>query len=371
MTQPETSPAVPPALQWRRMLVLNFVISCACTVLVWAVSPKAGLRFFVFTFAFCLVFANGFGLPAAFLIAAVAKRQKHAELRFPYNWIAAATMILVFTLFGTFLGMILLRAVGFVEGASLWGAFVRALPFAVVVAMTVGMGTFAWESQRELLDKARREIERRELAEAQARKLLAEARLASLESRIRPHFLFNTLNSIAALIPEDPKRAEETVQRLAALLRFSLDSAHERLVDLGQECRVVADYLEIEQARFGPRLRVAIDLEPGTETLLVPPLAIQTLVENSVKHAVAQQREGAEVRLSARVEGDRLELCVTDSGPGFELEDAPQGHGLDNLRERLAGLFGDKATLTVGRTDAGGACVSLRLPATGTGAERA
>src|SRR5205823_3935058 len=120
-----------------------------------------------------------------------------------------------------------------------------------------------------------------------ALKLATEARLSSLESRIHPHFLFNTLNSISSLIQEDPVRAERLIERMAALLRFSLDSTNAGLVPLYQEMKIVRDYLEIERARFGDRLGFEVNIPAEFDRFEVPPLAIQTLVENSVKYAVS------------------------------------------------------------------------------------
>ena len=151
----------------------------------------------------------------------------------------------------------------------------------------------------------------------------AQARLSSLESRLRPHFLFNTLNSIMALIPEDAEAAERMTERLAALLRYSLDATEQRTVTLGQEVKVATDYLEIEKARFGDRCKYSIDVPEELMREEVPPFSLQTLVENSVKYG------GSEVRVSARQENHRLVLRVWDSGDGFpDQVDLPNGHGL-------------------------------------------
>ncbi len=211
------------------------------------------------------------------------------------------------------------------------------------------------------LQAARIELRNRELAEERANKLASEARLSSLESRIHPHFLFNTLNSISALIREDPARAERTVERLAALLRYSLDVHTRPLVPLHQELRIVEDYLEIEKTRFGDRLRYALVVAPDIGELEVPPMAVQTLVENSIKHAIADSRRGGEVRVEARFQSGELLLEVSDDGPGFDLGALLPGHGLDNLQERLAALFPGAARLQVTRRE-GRTVVAVSLP---------
>jgi LytS/YehU family sensor histidine kinase len=191
--------------------------------------------------------------------------------------------------------------------------------------------------------------------------LITQARLSSLESRIHPHFLFNTLNSISALIREDPRKAERTVERLAALLRYSLDHNAGGLVPLHRELHVVEDYLEIEKTRFGDRLRFAVDVPAELADLDVPPLALQTLVENSIKHAVAPNRQGGEIAVRARLVSGSLVLEVSDDGPGFDHADIAQGHGLENLRERLAALFESEGRLEIARRN-GRMVVAVAIP---------
>jgi LytS/YehU family sensor histidine kinase len=183
------------------------------------------------------------------------------------------------------------------------------------------------------------------LEEERARKLAVEARLSSLESRIHPHFLFNTLNTVASLIPKDPKRAEDVLGKLAALLRFSLNANQTGLVSLAQELEIVRDLLEIERARFDARLRFSVDVPEGMENVRIPPLSVETLVENSIKHVVAQRPAGGEIRVRAGVEAGRTVVEVSDDGPGFALDSVPLGHGLDNLAARLTLLFGGDARL--------------------------
>ncbi len=156
------------------------------------------------------------------------------------------------------------------------------------------------------LQAATLELRTRQVEQERAYKLLAEAQLSSLESRIHPHFLFNTLNSIAALIPSDPQLAEDTVGKLASLLRFSLNANQSGLVPLSQELKIVRDYLEIEKTRFGPRLSYEIAVPETLEDVKVPPLALQSLVENSVKHVVSQRSQGATIQMPDRSWGRKI-----------------------------------------------------------------
>jgi len=189
-----------------------------------------------------------------------------------------------------------------------------------------------------------------------ARYELAQAQLRSLESRLQPHFLFNTLNSIRTLIVEDPATAEQLVLRLSGLLRSSLDLDESGTVTLERELQLTRDYLDIEQTRFGLRFTYTIDAEPGLEHAAVPPFALQTLVENSVKYG------GTDIRVRARSADGRLVLEVWDSGnqsgmlPAFR-----PGHGLQTLQARIALLWSHEATIDF-PVSAGGATVRLTLP---------
>src|SRR5215471_4542709 len=183
----------------------------------------------------------------------------------------------------------------------------------------------------------------KERDEAEARRLAAEAQLASLESRVDPHFLFNTLNSIAALVRDNPAAAERVIEQFASLMRSSLDRHASSLVRLDDELGTVRSYLEIERVRFGERLRFHIDLDPAAGPALVPRLALQTLTENSVKYAVSAAREGATVAVRATAHNGRLRVSVEDDGPGFDSTSLPEGHGLQLLKSRLTMIFGDRA----------------------------
>jgi two-component system, LytTR family, sensor histidine kinase AlgZ len=235
--------------------------------------------------------------------------------------------------------------------ADLWRFYLSTLSISLAITIPVASVITVFSMMMQRLDSATIELRNRQLADERAGKLLTDARLAALESRVHPHFLFNTLNSISALIREDPVAAERTVERLACLLRYSLDSQQMRTVPLRQELRVVGDYLEIERTRFGERLRYTLDVSAGLGDADVLPFAVQTLVENSVKYAVAPSRNGGEIWVAVRAAGEALELEVSDDGPGFDLQAIPAGHSLDNLRDRLAVLFEDAGRLLIARRE--------------------
>ena len=185
----------------------------------------------------------------------------------------------------------------------------------------------------------RSEIERLRLATS-----VKEAELRALKSQINPHFIFNSLNSLRGLIDEDPDRARQAVTQLANLLRYSLQSGQLETVPFEDELRTVNDYLALEQVRHEERLRVRLDVEPGVLNLSIPPMLLQTLVENAVKYGIAPRREGGEIAITARCEHGQLRLQVTNPGT-LTAGGGSTGVGLRNAAERLQLLFGAQATL--------------------------
>lgn len=280
------------------------------------------------------------------------------RLQVPWKWAYQLGLLVSVGLAGTLLTDALLLSVGWVRREWFWARYVADLRVSLAFTLIIGMAISLYETMHHgLLAK---EVERE-----RALKLATEARLSSLESRLHPHFLFNALNSISALIQEDPKRAERLVERMAALLRFSLDANQSGLVPLEHEIKIVSDYLEIEQARFGDRLRYRIEVDPGLGQALVPPWSVQTLVENSVKYAVAPSRSGGDIWIEGLLPNGSLRIAVSDSGPGFELAASPAGHGIDILQGRLASLFGGAAAVVQEKTP-GRNTVALLIPQ-GTG----
>jgi len=273
-------------------------------------------------------------------------------------------VLFVVNIVGCLAAAFFLALFGIIPYSGYWQEFSLSVRLGTVITLVFGLSMYFYQTMLHKLETANLELRTREMKEERAHKLLAEARLSSLESRIHPHFLFNTLNSIASLIPKDPRRAEDLVGKLASLLRFSLNANQNSLAPLGQEIKIVRDFLEIEKARFGDRLRYSIDVPEHLEALGVPPLSVESLVENSIKHVVAQRPRGGEIRVTARVAQDRIHLEVQDDGPGFTLDGIPPGHGLDNLSARLALLFGPATALSVAR-DGAYSAVRISLPANG------
>ena len=194
--------------------------------------------------------------------------------------------------------------------------------------------------------------------------LAQSAQLRALRNQLNPHFLFNSLNSIAGLISNDRGgKAEAMTENLADFLRLSLVLDPQQLITLREELRLQDLYLSIEQVRFPDRLKVSFDVPDELQGALVPSLIAQPLIENSVKHAVAHSTEAVELRIAARASGDRLELVIEDSGGNAPDSSAKGGHlGLSNISQRLAVHYGSDARLETGPTPKGGFRNLISLP---------
>jgi len=211
--------------------------------------------------------------------------------------------------------------------------------------------------------RVRAKLQEQRDAAARLEALATRARLESLRARLNPHFLFNALNTVAALVPDDPRAAERAIERLGDLLRYSLAES-DRPVPLEREWAFTRDYLEMERLRLGDRLRLTTDLDPAALQATVPPLSVQTLVENTVRHAAAPTEGGASIHVGAAVEGDTLKVVVRDDGPGRSPEDLDRspGTGLRNLRERIRGAYGDSGSLAIDTAPGRGFAVVLTIP---------
>jgi len=263
--------------------------------------------------------------------------------RYPFNWLLLSAIMAVVAFAGSVVAIGILEALGAIRPDAFVGWLERSTRVAIAITLTIGIFMTAYALMRSRLAQAS-----------------AAARLASLESRVQPHFLFNTLNSIAALVYDDPAGAERMTTKLASLMRSALDTSGDPLVPIDEELRVVRDYLEIEQVRFRDRLRFDIVCEPSAAGAMVPRLSIQTLVENAVKFAVTPAPAGSGVRVRAAAAGRRVTVTVEDDGPGFASTALPDGHGLALLRSRLELLFGSGASLRI--TGARPTRVELDLP---------
>jgi signal transduction histidine kinase len=204
---------------------------------------------------------------------------------------------------------------------------------------------------------------------AQLQTQLIQAQLQALRMQLHPHFLFNTLHTITALVHEDPEMAERTIARLSELLRLFLASSAIHEVPLNEELRILELYLEIERARFDERLSIHYNVPPALREATVPSLVLQPLVENSIRHGIGKRAGTGWITIAAEREGDVLALRVSDNGPGFE--PAPEEHaqrpvhegmGLAITRGRLQSLYGPNQSLVLKNLPAGGVEARITMP---------
>ena len=345
--------------RWLQLLGLNLILACIPPLMFLWFGGWGRWRLAGISFAYSFAYSNVIGLIAAGVMPGIAPRL--FGLPRGFRWASVVALMALLAVGGSVLATAILFLIGVIEPENLMATFRSSTKIAILLTEAFGIGSFVFASLRTRLEATTLELRTRELEKERAEKLAADARLASLESRIHPHFLFNALNSVAALVREDPDRAEQQVERISRFLRFAIDQGGKGPVTVEQEMKTVEDYLEIERTRFGDRLRYSLAVDPGVAQQLVPPMSVQTLVENSVKYAISPRREGGEIRVRAAALGKpALRITVWDDGPGFSPDVRPQGHGLDLLEGRLAAQYGTRAALTFANGQ--GMTVALEIP---------
>lgn len=342
-----------------KVLFFNCLVALAAPLLTLWLNDSVPVRRVVQSFGYGFVYANCIGTLGYTVMPRLWpwSMTKPAWIRY----VVTVAGLVGISLVGSMIGAGLLTLLGVYPAGRYWHIVRTVSRTSILLSFVFGGSAIFYETMKHRLHESNLALRTRELERERALKLATEAQLSSLESRLHPHFLFNALNSISSLIREDPERAERLIERMSAILRFSLDSNTKGIVPLEKELRIVRDYLDIESARFGPRLRFQINVP---ETLLaaeIPPFAVQTLVENSVKYAVAARREGGDISVSANESNGRLTITVTDDGPGFDNDALLPSHGLDTLKSRLYALHHDRASLRIER-GADRMTVSIELP---------
>jgi two-component system LytT family sensor kinase len=316
-----------------------------------------------------MLFASGDWLIYAILtpaVFAVAARWPLARPNLVGHSLAHLAISFVFCAAWAGLGAVLRAALmpealhgGFVMHFASW-LFIT-LPFGVAVYLAVVGVEHAIRYFTEARD--------RDLQNARLSEQLAAARLAALQAQLNPHFLFNTLNTIAVLVRDgDRTAAARLIEHLSEVLRSTLRQRPRPEVALQEELDLVRQYLAIEQARFSDRLRSTFDVDAVVSLAAVPVLSVQHLVENAIRHGIARNPDAGHVIVTARRDGDALEVAVIDDGAGIDSEAANvAGHGISNTRVRLRALYGERASLVVTRRETGGTIATLRVPYRDTG----
>jgi Histidine kinase len=241
--------------------------------------------------------------------------------------------------------------------------FQLALPFAIALEIANWTAVFSAWLVLYFIAIAIREHRSAQFKQSELARALQLAELRLLKSQLNPHFLFNALNTVRSLIADNPERAQNAVTRLAKTLRYTLTSPQDELVTLSQELDIVADYLELESMRFEDRLRVDIRVPDDAAGVQIPVMLLQTLVENAIKHGIAELPAGGLLRISAALQNEMLVLEVENPRPAVPTRtSAQEGVGLHNARDRLRLLFGERAGLELDLSKPGVATARLRIP---------
>lgn len=190
-----------------------------------------------------------------------------------------------------------------------------------------------------------------------------EVELSNLKSQLNPHFIFNALNSIRALVDEDPRKSKESITQLSHILRNSLTSDRKKLVPFSEELKTVMDYLALESIRYEERLSTKFDIDRKSGIFMVPPLMLQTLVENGIKHGIATLKQGGEISITTKVKGKHLYLEIRNSGELSQtFASSDNGFGIENTRKRLDLIFGSAGKFEIKNEYKGTVLCSLTIP---------
>ena len=316
----------------------------------------ASLSELLFEFGDWLLY--GFLTPFVFMIS---KRWPLARPRLGRRIVFHLFMSIVFCVawatFGQVWRMLLLQQGPSLRALMEWVSWIFiTLPFGVAVYLcVVGIE----HATRYFIDAREREVQIARLSEQ-----LSGARFAALQAQLNPHFLFNTLNTIAVLVRDnDREGAVSIVEHLSELLRRTLSRHQANEVTLGEELDLVRQYVAIEQARFSDRLRPEFKIPDALLSAVVPSFSLQHLVENAIRHGIAKDSDAGLLNVTAARSGDVLEITVVNDGVSFDpATPIPPGHGIDNTRERLRALYGDRASLEIAPRAEGGTIATLRVP---------
>lgn len=342
-----------------KIIVLNLAIALVLGIIFWMLQNRTSSESLSEELISSLFHGIFYGLSFGLLMPYFGERL--SLLRTPWNWILIIISLLLIAFISSLLIEFSLLGLGLLNFEDFRHEYFFKSLSVFFIALLIGLGVYFYELFHDRVQATNLQLRTQELEKERAVKLAAEARLASLESKLHPHFLFNTLNSISALISEDPLLADQMVQRLASFLRASLDACEQSKVTLTDEITLIVDYLEIEKTRFRERLSYEISLKPEIKGISVPPLILLPIVENSVKFAIMPNPAGGSIKISGRVKDKKMYIEIEDTGPGFTKEMIPRGHGLNNLELRLDALYGQVSDLTVNLRN-GKTIVAVSLP---------
>ena len=343
-------------LQYAWTLLFNTAIAVVLSLIAWSFGQRPDL-WQVFKWNWVIAQSIGFTIHLLFdLGARIVGRERIEGFDTRRRVLFFAGIPILGCLIGYWIGLSLLgvQVARIIQGAP------RVAIAIILVSIIVSTFWYRYMANKARLAAAEAARERERSRSAELERLALDAQLRSLQAQIEPHFLFNTLANVVSLIDGAPDKARRMLERLIDLLRASLAASRSERTTLGHECALVGAYLDILRIRMGERLQYAIDLPAELAEATVPPLSLQPLVENAIKHGLEPKLAGGTVSVRARAVDGALQVDVEDDGLGFDDQNGI-GVGLANLRERLGAAYGERARVVVSDR-APGTCVRLTIP---------
>ena len=345
-----------------RDVVYTFIWSAGLGVLFWLMAMTISARsrtFEYFVWNQIVAQSIGYSIHALFEVGGLLGIDAWARRA---GWTAKAFYYSTLSTLGVFLGFgvvsLVLEPSMFVNWLKDPHMVVTMIAGSVFVSVVLSVVLL----QRERRARAEAELEREKLRVERVEREALLANLRALQAQVEPHFLFNTLANVTSLIEPEPAKARRMLESFVRFLRSSLAATRTEATTLRAEAELIAAYLEVLQVRMGPRLRYSIDVAPDVDSFALPPMLLQPVVENAIRHGLEPKMEGGTVALRARRDAAYVVVEVEDSGVGFAAT-TRGGVGLTNLRERLRLLYGDRASIEMTDAPGGGALVRVRLPA--------
>jgi sensor histidine kinase YesM len=342
-----------------RNFLYTFIWSSLIGVVFYAMNAMSVGRLSLRVFELQILIANliGYSIHALFHIGSMLRLDEAARrLGFPAKVVYFSLLPLAGVLIGFWVSSFIVD-VGFRSWLTDPVAMISLTTTSLLISAIMSV-IFFWR-EREALATAALALERERTQRIEREATLANLR--ALQAQIEPHFLFNTLANVTSLIDPAPAMAKRMLESFIRFLRASLAATRNQSTTLADEAELIAAYLDVLEIRMGARLRYEIEVPESLHAFTLPPMLLQPVVENSIRHGLEPKVDGGSVRFSARRDGADVVIEIADTGVGF----APTtrgGVGLTNLRDRLRLIYGDRASLTVGENGGGGAAVAIRVP---------
>jgi hypothetical protein len=334
-----------------RMLLLYQVLAVVLSLLL---SLFVGIHDFKSIFIGTLIFVNCVGMVVQPSYRLMATGQRYIAAPRSWKFVMGAGVVVAGTIVGVTLAFGLLQIV--YPGVRYSGGTVLSLfGFSLGIAGLVSSGIILYE-------RLKKSIEQEALENQHLKELQTKTRLMVLQSKVNPHFLFNTLNTMLNLVYKSPGEVETIILNLSEIYRRILQLPEDGLISIREEMEFIRQYLEIEKIRLGERLAYTITVDPAVASFQIPPMIIEPIIENAVIHGIGPKPEGGSIRINAQQDAGVVRFIIEDDGAGVATQDINQGFGLYSVQERLRLMYRGKATFVLRALPGGGVKVMVELP---------